>query len=870
MKRIIVMSLALLLAFCLLSSALPAAVAADVCEDCAKGTFSGLSACITQNKGLHLCEKNFPDDRFRAAVAESFDADKNGELSEAEAASAKKLDCSARGVSDLKGIGYLAALEELDCSDNEIAVADLEHNMSLRKLSAEGQAIALPYRPESRSVDVSTVIGKDNCERIVAFGGYDAKGGEISVSEAGGVAVFAASDPFYGFYLITTGLSGEGLGLLTVRVYPYTDGEVGGLPARMAGGRLLICDKNFPDPALRSYLRTLASSDGVTLSAEKLAKTSLAFPGRGVADLTGLAFFGGIESLDCSSNAIESLNVDGYPGLKELNCSGNKLTSLLLGKKEKLEILRCADNRLTSLDLSGCGALKALDCSGNNLAALDLSANKQLVAADVKLSGQTLGTLGCAKVQGAYLLDLSGYTGGHGTNIESVKAFTSAGADAGAEYASATGVVRFRSEPARLTYRYYTASPVAGMPLLEVSAQTEASALTCVSGTFNGVDAWVLDGKLHLCDKNFPDEVFRKALTAFDKDGDGFLSEQEAAGVERLSLGGSGVASLKGIGYFTALEELLVPGNALTELDLSANKALSSLNCSGNRLTYLDLSDNAKLKAAHATAGNQTGKPLTVKETEGKFTVSLTETVGAGRTKNVTAVSDRTGAAAAYDPAAGVAVFDKKPEGPLTYTYHTGLPTGPVTMNVTCEIRSDAPSHVHTSLTAVPAKAATCTEDGNAAYFVCSCGKYFTDETALNEIAELRFVRFPALGHKPAAAYSASALFHWYACEREDCGVMVPATKGAHFDADKDGKCDACGSDRMSKGVLGDVDGDGSLTPADARIALRMSIKLETDATGSVRYVTADADLDGTVTPEDARQILRASVELTDLRDFVV
>lgn len=848
MKTIIATLLASLLTLAALLPVLPAALAAEVCEDCTEGTFSGLAACITQNKGLHLCEKNFPDDRFRAAVADSFDADKNGALSEAEAAAAEKLDCSARGVADLKGIGFLAALEELDCSGNEIAVADLEHNKSLRKLSAEGQAIALPYRPESRSVDVSAVIGKDNCERIVAFGGYDAKGGEISVSEAGGVAVFAASDPFYGFYRITTGLSGEGLGLLTVRVYPYADGELDGKPARMAGGRLLICDKNFPDPALRGYLRTLAA-DGNTLTADELAEKSLAFPGRGVADLTGLAFFGGIESLDCS---------------------GNKLTSLLTDNMEKLETLRCADNRLTSLDLSGCGALKALDCSGNNLAALDLSANKRLVAADVKLSGQTLGTLGCAKVQGAYLLDLSEYTGGSGTNIESVKAFTAAGDDAGAEYTAATGVVRFRSEPARLIYRYYTASPVTGMPLLEVGAETETSALTCVSGTFNGVDAWVLDGKLHLCDKNFPDEVFRKALTAFDKDGDGFLSEQEAAGVERLSLGGSGVASLKGIGYLTALEELLVPGNALSELDLSANKALSSLNCSGNRLPYLDLSANTKLEAAHATAGNQTGKPLNVKETDGKYSVSLTETVGADRTKNVTAVSDRTGAAAAYDPAAGVAVFDKKPEGPLTYTYHTGLPNGPVTMNVTCEIRSVAPSHVHTSLKAVPAKAATCTEDGNAAYFVCSCGKYFTDETALNEIAELRFVRFPALGHKPAAAYSASALFHWYACEREDCGVMVPATKGSHFDADKDGQCDACGSDRMSKGVLGDVDGDGSLTPADARIALRMSIKLEKDATGSVRYVTADADLDGTVTPEDARQILRASVELTDLRDFVV
>ena len=41
----------------------------------------------------------------------------------------------------------------------------------------------------------------------------------------------------------------------------------------------------------------------------------------------------------------------------------------------------------------------------------------------------------------------------------------------------------------------------------------------------------------------------------------------------------------------------------------------------------------------------------------------------------------------------------------------------------------------HTSLTAVPAKEATCTEDGHIAYWTCSdCGKYFGDAGATNEI----------------------------------------------------------------------------------------------------------------------------------------
>ena len=62
---------------------------------------------------------------------------------------------------------------------------------------------------------------------------------------------------------------------------------------------------------------------------------------------------------------------------------------------------------------------------------------------------------------------------------------------------------------------------------------------------------------------------------------------------------------------------------------------------------------------------------------------------------------------------------------------------------------------------------------------------------------------------------------------------------------------------------LGDVDLDGKLTPEDARLALRASVKLIT-LTGKA-FEHADADKDGVITPEDARRILRASVHLEEL-----
>ena len=60
----------------------------------------------------------------------------------------------------------------------------------------------------------------------------------------------------------------------------------------------------------------------------------------------------------------------------------------------------------------------------------------------------------------------------------------------------------------------------------------------------------------------------------------------------------------------------------------------------------------------------------------------------------------------------------------------------------------------------------------------------------------------------------------------------------------------------------GDVDGDGGISSADARLALRRSVDLETYAEGSPAFLACDVNGDGDVTSADARKILRAAVEL--------
>lgn len=63
--------------------------------------------------------------------------------------------------------------------------------------------------------------------------------------------------------------------------------------------------------------------------------------------------------------------------------------------------------------------------------------------------------------------------------------------------------------------------------------------------------------------------------------------------------------------------------------------------------------------------------------------------------------------------------------------------------------------------------------------------------------------------------------------------------------------------------LLGDVDSDGSVTAADARLALRIAVAL--DKASAVQTLAADADKDGSITAADARLILRCAVGLESL-----
>lgn len=104
--------------------------------------------------------------------------------------------------------------------------------------------------------------------------------------------------------------------------------------------------------------------------------------------------------------------------------------------------------------------------------------------------------------------------------------------------------------------------------------------------------------------EHFPDKAFRNAVSEYDLDWNGILSEEEAKKAVSIILFPGDTETLRGVEYLTGLEELSCPGNKLTELDVSRNVNLKVLSCNNNRLTKLDVSSNPKLENLYC-AGNQ-------------------------------------------------------------------------------------------------------------------------------------------------------------------------------------------------------------------------------------------------------------------------
>ena len=136
---------------------------------------------------------------------------------------------------------------------------------------------------------------------------------------------------------------------------------------------------------------------------------------------------------------------------------------------------------------------------------------------------------------------------------------------------------------------------------------------------------------------------------------------------------------------------------------------------------------------------------------------------------------------------------------------------------------------------------ATCTDDGLVRRDCANCDHYETDVVGATGHDYETVVIAPTCTEKGSTTYTCHC-GHTYVEE-------IPATGHEYVD----GECIHCGEDEVQT-LLGDVNGDGKVTTADARMIL-LYIVGKAEA-GAFNELVADVNGDGNITTADARVIL--------------
>ena len=91
--------------------------------------------------------------------------------------------------------------------------------------------------------------------------------------------------------------------------------------------------------------------------------------------------------------------------------------------------------------------------------------------------------------------------------------------------------------------------------------------------------------------------------------------------------------------------------------------------------------------------------------------------------------------------------------------------------------------HTH-NLTFVSANDATCTKNGNKAYYTCDgCDMWFEDANGSIEITDKTAVIIPATGHAPSESWKFDKADHWKDCTNTGCGTIIEGSKAAHTES---------------------------------------------------------------------------------------
>ena len=306
------------------------------------GAYKEIALHVDDTKdGIAIDAIHFPDEKFRAYIAEEKDLNQNGSLSVDEIKAVKDMDVSFSDISDLKGIEFFSALEELNCSNNKLTSLDISRNQKLKTLYCvfnELTAIDVSKNKELASLSCSS-------NKLTA----------LDVSKNAGLKELQCDNNM--------------LKTLDVSKNP----ELERLDCGSCGLTALDVGNNLP-----LYFLDCSDNDLKALDVSKNAALSTLSCNNTDLMVLDVSSNKKLQGLACKSNKLTVLDVSQNPELSDLNCASNQLSALDVSQNQKLLWLNCSDNKIAALELNNNPELVQLNCSDNALTVLDLGSGRQL------------------------------------------------------------------------------------------------------------------------------------------------------------------------------------------------------------------------------------------------------------------------------------------------------------------------------------------------------------------------------------------------------------------------------------------------------------------------------------------------------------
>lgn len=294
-----------------------------------------------------------------------------------------------------------------------------------------------------------------------------------------------------------------------------------------------IPDDNFEQALIDLGYDDVLDNLVLTSNINSITTTPLDVSNLNIESLVGIEGFALLETLNCSGNNIEELDISINTALINLNCSGNNLMALNVNNNMGLTILDVSYNDIESIDLSSNTSLINLNCSNNNIKVLNLSNHSDLI--DLNCESNALELLNIKNGQNGNLLNFSALFNPDLSCVE-----------------TDTGAV-----PGGVTWS------------IDVTASYAV-----------------------ICGIYVPDDGLEQAIidAGFDVGPlDNYVPTANVIGETDLIANGYGIVDLTGIESFPALSTFDCSDNNIVELDLTANTALTSVICSNNNLEFVDL-----------------------------------------------------------------------------------------------------------------------------------------------------------------------------------------------------------------------------------------------------------------------------------------